>query len=65
MAMNLLTWSSTSSLALPLNIGSLTLVKGSGQLAMETRGGGSMGDSGGDGDSVGGGYAGEGGVFGD
>ena len=30
------------------------VVKGSGWLAMETRGGGSIGDSGGDGDSVGG-----------
>ena len=40
------------------------VVKGSGWLAMETRGGGSIGDSGSDGDSVGGGCAGEGGVFG-
>ena len=70
MARNLLTWSSASSLALPLNVGSLTLtrprivVKGSSWLAMETRGGGSMGDSGTDGDSVGGGCAGEGHLFG-
>ena len=41
------------------------VVKGSSWLAMETRGGGSIvGDSGSDGDSVGGGCACQGGVFG-